>query len=93
MSELARARIIISGRVQGVFYRHNTNQEANRIGVTGWVRNLPSGEVEAVIEGEKDKVTELIEWCRIGPPYSRVDDVSVNWKQYTGEFSHFTIRY
>ena len=90
---MVRAHMIVKGRVQGVFFRHNTNKEANRLGLTGWVRNLSSGDVEVVAEGEKDVVEELIAWCRRGPSMARVDDVSVTWETYTGEFSGFNVTY
>jgi acylphosphatase len=90
---MVRAHLIVSGRVQGVFFRHNTNREANRLGVTGWVRNLSSGDVEVVAEGKKDLVEELIAWCHQGPSMARVDDVSVTWETYTGEFSGFNVTY
>jgi len=88
-----RAHILISGRVQGVFFRSETQDEAVRHGLTGWVRNLPDGRVEAVFEGEKDKVDSLIEFCRRGPPGARVTRVEVTWGDYTGEFKGFSIRY
>jgi acylphosphatase len=90
---MERAHLIVTGRVQGVFFRHNTNKEAHRLGLTGWVRNLPSGDVEVVAEGEKADVEKLIAWCRTGPPMSRVDNVAVTWEAYTGEFPGFSITY
>ena len=62
-----RVHVIISGRVQGVFYHANTRGKAKRIGVSGWVKNLSNGNVKAVFEGEKNKVDDMIEWCRKGP--------------------------
>jgi len=88
-----RAHVIISGRVQGVFFRSETQDEAVRQNVTGWVRNLPDGRVEAVFEGEKDRVETLIEFCRRGPPGARVTRVEVKWENYTGEFKSFSVRY
>jgi len=88
-----RAHVLINGRVQGVFFRSETQDEALRKGVTGWVRNLPDGKVEAVFEGEKDKIEALIEYCRRGPPGARVTRVEVKWENYTGEFRSFNIRY
>jgi len=88
-----RAHVIISGRVQGVFFRSETQDEAVRQNVTGWVRNLPDGRVEAIFEGEKDRVETLIEFCRGGPPGARVTEVEVKWGNYTGEFKSFSIRY
>ena len=93
MSEPTRAHAIISGRVQGVFYRMETQSAAHRIGVKGWVRNLPDGTVEGVFEGEKRKVEDVLAWCKKGPPNSRVDEVAVDWQKYTGEFSDFRVTY
>ena len=90
---MVRAHLIVTGRVQGVFFRHNTNKEANRLGLTGWVRNLSSGNVEVVAEGEKDVAEELIAWCHRGPSMARVDNVTVTWETYTGEFSGFNVTY
>ena len=83
----------MSGMVQGVFFRSETRHEANRRKVTGWVRNLRDGRVEAVFEGEKDAVEKLIEFCRTGPPGARVTKVEVSWEEYTGEFKDFLMRY
>ena len=94
MTKAVRARLIITGRVQGVFYRYSTVAEAKRIGdLTGWVRNLPNGDVEALIEGKVDKVNELIQWCQSGPPGSNVLGVTIDWEEYEGEFSDFSIFY
>ena len=91
MTEKSRAHAIIRGRVQGVFYRMETRNAANGIGVNGWVRNLPDGTVEAVFEGENEKVEAALDWCRQGPPNARVEDVRVDWQDYTGEFADFRI--
>lgn len=89
-----RAHAYVSGLVQGVFYRANTVEAANRIGgLTGWVRNLPDGRVEVVCEGERDRVEELVAWLRSGPPAARVSDVEVVWERATGEFDSFDVRY
>jgi len=88
-----RAHVFISGRVQGVFFRSETQHEAKRRNVKGWVRNLPDGRVEAVFEGEEGKVKELIEFCKRGPPGAKVTGVKVIWERYSGEFREFEIRY
>ncbi len=88
-----RAHVYVSGRVQGVFFRSETQDEATRHGLAGWVRNLPDGRVEAVFEGDKDKVNRLIEFCRRGPPGARVSKVDVFWESYTGELRGFRLRY
>jgi len=86
-----RVHVIVSGRVQGVFFRYETKKEALKRGVKGWVRNLPTGEVEAVFEGEKEDVEEMIKFCRKGPPLAKVKDVKVSWEEYKGEFEDFKI--
>jgi acylphosphatase len=86
-----RAHVFISGRVQGVFFRSETRREVRRHGLTGWVRNLPDGRVEALFEGEKEKVEKLIEFCRRGPRGAKVTSVQVAFKNYTGEFKDFRI--
>ncbi len=87
----ARVHLLISGRVQGVAYRAHTEAKANSLGLTGWVRNLPAGQVEVVAEGPEEKLEELIAWCRVGPPAARVKDVDVNRAPATGEFSAFDV--
>lgn len=87
-----RAHILVEGRVQGVYYRSSMKQEAESLGLKGWVRNLVSGEVEAVIEGEEGVIQALIDWCRQGPPHAAVDTVTVEWGAPTGEFDTFFIR-
>ena len=87
-----RARLFVQGRVQGVGFRWSTVEEARRIGgLSGWVRNLDDGRVEAVVEGPKDKVEALLRWARQGPPSSRVDQVDFAWESPTGEFKGFGI--
>jgi len=88
-----RAHLTISGRVQGVFYRANTRNEARHLGLFGWVRNLRDGRVEAVVEGEEEKVKGLIDWCHEGPPGAVVQNVEVQWEAFRGEFADFEIRY
>lgn len=88
-----RAHIFVSGRVQGVYFRQNTKQVATRHRVTGWVRNLPDGRVEAVFEGDEMDVNEVIEWCHVGPPKAKVDDVNVKFQKYAGEFADFNVNY
>ena len=90
---MVRAHLYISGRVQGVFFRYETKAMALKLGVNGWVRNLPNGQVEALVEGEKEKVEKLIEFCRRGPPGAHVTQVDVKWESPTGEFKSFVIKY
>jgi len=93
MSDHVGMHVIISGRVQGVFFRVETQRAARRLGVTGWVRNLPDGTVEAVLEGSRGQVNAMLDWCRQGPPSARVDDLRVQEQPATGEFEGFEIRY
>jgi acylphosphatase len=93
MMNTVRRRIVISGLVQGVAFRYYTRAKARQAGATGWVRNLPDGQVEALIEGNPVVVEEVIGWCRKGPPASRVDRVKVFEEPATGEFSDFDISY
>jgi acylphosphatase len=93
METKTRAKAIISGRVQGVFFRMETKRAADRFGVSGWVRNLKGGTVEAVFEGDQDRVDAVLEWCRQGPPQADVTDVAVTRAAYTGEFKGFNISF
>jgi acylphosphatase len=93
MAENVRAHVIITGRVQGVAFRADTRWAAQRIGVFGWVRNRRDGSVEAVIEGEKPRVEEMLAWCRKGSALARVDHVTLEWEPYTGEFTTFVITF
>lgn len=87
-----RAMVTISGLVQGVSFRYFTVQQAERCKVTGWVRNLSNGDVQGCFEGEERDVQALIDWCRVGPRLSRVDRVSVDRQEFTGEFISFRVR-
>lgn len=88
-----RVRIRIEGRVQGVFFRAYTQEEAERLGVNGWVRNLPDGAVEALVEGDAIQVEEMIAWCHKGSPSSTVTRVEVEEDAPQSESRGFTIRY
>jgi acylphosphatase len=87
---MIRAHIIISGRVQGVFYRAYTKQHADRLGVKGWVKNLPEGEVEAVFEGEESAVKELVDYSKHGPTRAVVTRIDVAYEPFKGEFKGFS---
>lgn len=89
----ARAHVYVRGRVQGVFFRYETKDRADGLGVKGWVRNLPDGRVEAVFEGEREAVERMIDFCRRGPMGAKVAGVEVSWEGYKGEFQSFDIRY
>ncbi len=81
ISRMTCAHVFITGRVQGVFFRVYTKQEAEALGLTGWVRNLADGRVEAVFEGAKEKVEEMIKWCWEGSTSANVSDVEVSWEE------------
>jgi acylphosphatase len=91
MSDRIGIHVIVSGRVQGVCFRMETKRKADSCGVSGWVRNLPDGSVEAVFEGERPVVEEVIAWCRQGPPASRVGKVIVSEQTVTGDHQGFRI--
>lgn len=84
MSE-ARARVVIRGRVQGVFFRAETRDRARSLGLAGWVRNVPDGTVEAVFEGDRERIDWMLAWCRRGPGLAEVDDIEVVWEEPRGE--------
>ena len=86
-----RARVLVEGRVHGVFFRAETLREARKHHVTGWVRNLADGRVEAVLEGEESMVQNVVEFCRRGPRGARVTSTEVSLEPYTGEFEGFQI--
>lgn len=93
MTDQIRTEVLISGRVQGVWYRDSTRREAIALGLTGWVKNLPDGRVAAVFEGSAETVEQIIHWCWDGPPHARVDDISRIDKPAVGEFSDFSVHY
>lgn len=88
---MSRARVRVHGRVQGVFFRAEASARAQSLELAGWVRNAPDGSVEAVFEGESERVESMVEWCRRGPPGAIVDDVEVVHEEPTGE-SGFRVR-
>ena len=87
-----RRRVVVSGRVQGVWYRDTCGELARQLGVAGWVRNLPDGRVEVVAEGGAAVVRRMIEWARAGPPHAVVTDVQVTIEEPAGEVG-FTVRW
>jgi acylphosphatase len=88
----ARAHLHISGKVQGVFFRDTTRKEARSRDITGWVRNLSDGRVEAIFEGPRADIEEMVEFCHQGPPRADVDSVEVEWEEPTGSFDSFEVR-
>jgi acylphosphatase len=91
MAEKARVHVLIEGRVQGVFFRAATRDEARARGLAGWVRNLAEGRVEAVFEGDKAVVENMLAWCRKGPPYAYVDQIDIDWQPYQGDLADFRV--
>jgi acylphosphatase len=91
VSERVRAEIVVRGRVQGVFFRGSAQQEGLRLGLTGQVRNLPDGSVEAIVEGDEKAVEGFVAWCRRGPPSAEVDGVQVKLLPPRGEFRTFKV--
>ena len=88
---VARAHVYVTGYVQGVFYRHTTAKRAQDRGLTGWVRNLPDGRVEVLLEGEESDVRDVVEWCRSGPAHATVENVDVEWQPPLSDSSAFKI--
>ena len=93
MPAIKRVHVIVEGRVQGVFFRAYTRDEAARLGLAGWVRNRPDGSVEAVIEGEKTAVDHMLRWFHGGSPHANVEKVQVTEKTPLGDRTTFEIHY
>lgn len=94
MADTGCLSAMVCGRVQGVFFRYFVQNAARRLGITGYVRNLASGDaVEVQAEGTKQQLRELLEQLRIGPPGAGVKGVEVTWSAYSGRFTDFTIRH
>jgi acylphosphatase len=91
--DVTRAEVVVSGRVQGVWFRGTTCEVARESGLTGWVKNRWDGKVEAVFEGGQPKVRRMVSWCHRGPRLAQVESVDVRWGEATGEFSGFSVRY
>jgi acylphosphatase len=89
----ARVHVFVRGRVQGVFFRAETADMAGRLGLDGWVRNLPDGRVEALFEGEKEDVEKALDFCRRGPPHADVQNLDFRWEEWKGEFHDFRVVY
>lgn len=90
---MKKVQVVVSGRVQGVWYRASTYDKARELGVNGYVRNLASGDVEFVAEGDDSRVDRLIQWARYGPPLARVDDIRVEVLVYDNEYADFRVRH
>lgn len=91
--EKVRARVIIDGRVQGVFFRAHAQEMAYLLNLKGWVKNRRDGRVEALLEGDRDTVEQMIQWCHRGPPQAKVTSVLITWEDFIGEFKDFSILY
>jgi len=85
--------VVISGRVQGVWFRANTKQKAEQLGVTGWVKNTADGKVEAIFEGDKKHIQEMIDWCHQGPPSAQIEQVEITEQSLSNGFDGFSIKY
>ena len=86
------ARLVISGIVQGVGYRYSCRREAQSLGLTGWVRNLPDGRVEALLQGTREQVERMIKWCYRGPGEARVSDIAVAYEEGSDTLKDFEVR-
>lgn len=93
MKPVTEAHVIVSGRVQGVFFRASTRDFASRCGVRGFVRNLPGGQVEAVLQGEREAVEKALAFLREGPPGAVVTDIAVDWRDPVESYEGFRVRY
>ncbi len=91
MNNKVRAHVFFSGRVQGVFFRKTIWIKARKLGIFGWVKNLPDKRVEAIFEGEKEKIQELVNNIEKGNPLIKVDNIDLEWKDYRGEFEDFKV--
>lgn len=89
---MIRAHILVIGRVQAVFFRKNTQKKAIEFHLTGWVRNLFSGKVEIMCEGEKEDIEKLLEWLKDGPRFAKVKDITVEYMEHKGDFDEFRIK-
>jgi len=88
-----RVHLLVSGKVQGVFFRQALKVVAKKNNVLGWVRNLKDGHVEAILEGDNKSINSVVEWTRIGPANSRVDDIEVSNEEFKNEFTTFDVLY
>ena len=91
-SDLQRAHVRVSGQVQGVFFRDSTRQKAEELGLAGWVRNVPDGQVEALFEGPSEKVEAMVRWCEEGPQHAWVKNVDTNFESAGGDLEGFEVR-
>ena len=90
-SDLQRAHVMVSGQVQGVFFRDSTRQKAQELGLAGWVQNTPDGRVEALFEGPSDRVKEIVRWCEEGPQQASVENVDTSFEAAGGDLEGFEV--
>jgi acylphosphatase len=90
-SDLERAHVKISGQVQGVFFRDSTRQKAEELGLAGWVKNVPDGRVEALVEGPSERVREMLRWCEEGPQRASVENVDIDFENAGGDLAGFEV--
>ena len=88
---MIRAKINVSGQVQGVFFRRSAKLKADYLGIAGWARNIDDGSVEVMAEGDREKVDEFIKWCKKGPPFAKVEKVEIEELKGIEGFSDFSI--
>jgi len=91
--EKMRVHIFVSGRVQGIFFRENTKKKAEKLAISGWVKNLRDGRLEAIFEGDRENIEKMVNWAKKGPIWAKIDDFSLVWEDYLGQFKDFEIRY
>jgi acylphosphatase len=90
---MKRVRLIVRGRVQGVYFRASARDRARQLGLSGWARNCPDGSVEVVAEGDTARLEQFVVWAHGGPPGAVVTDIAIEWQEASGEFVGFVIRY
>lgn len=90
-SQIKRIEIVAIGQVQGVFFRQGVRAEAERSGLTGWVRNEPDGSVRIVAEGEEENLQKFVEWARLGTEWAKVEKMEVGWREARGNFKDFSV--
>ncbi len=93
MSGAMSVQAVISGRVQGVFFRSFVAEHAQELGLGGYVRNLSGGEVEVLAEGDRERLEKLVGYLKTGPPGAMVKNIAINWSGFSGRYSRFRISY
>jgi len=91
-NDLQRAHVLVSGQVQGVFFRDSTRQKAEELGLAGWVKNTIDGQVEALFEGPSERVREMVRWCEEGPQRASVESVDTDFESAGGDLEGFEVR-